>query len=105
MPALVGGVIAIRALGGFFATRAAAGSPSDDEAQAVASSAVALVSARLDADGRLLGAASEAIEGNATLADQQLLHGLTRVAQPGRIIGVARTTSATTARVAVAPGA
>src|SRR3954471_7272235 len=102
MPALVGGVIAIRALGGFFATRAAVGSPTDDEAQAVASSAVALVSARLDADGQLLGAASEAIDGNPTLADQQLLHGLTRVASPGRIVAIARTTSVSPARIAVA---
>ncbi|MEY2459407.1 MAG: two-component system, OmpR family, phosphate regulon sensor histidine kinase PhoR [Acidimicrobiaceae bacterium] len=101
-PALLGGLIAAASLGGFWMARAATGGPDRAEMQTVASSAVATVAAHLDADGRLLAAASEAVGGDPSRPDDQLSASLTRVAPSGQVIGIVRTSSTEAAEIVVA---
>ena len=99
---LLGGLIAVASVGGFFAARAASERSDDAELQVAASSAAAAVSGRLDASGRLLSAASEAIGGDPSRPEDELTARLSRIASNGQIIGIVRSSSTATAEIAVA---
>lgn len=101
-PAVLGGLIAIGSFGGFWATRAATTGPSGADRIAVASSAVATITARLDADAQLLAVASEAIDGDPSASDDALIAALSRVETNGAALAVARTSAPADARVSVA---
>lgn len=99
---MLDGLIAVGSLGGFWATRAATQGPDDAEVRTFGSSAAATVAARLDADGRLLLAAAEAVGGDPARSDDALTADLSRVAPAGQVMGIVRTSSTATATIAVA---
>ena len=91
LPAFVGGVIAVGAIGGFFAARAAERAPSDDAVQSFASVVASTISARLEADGQRLTAIAASLGGAADQPDQQLNAALRRdMPADGRWLGVVR---------------
>jgi len=99
-PVLLAGLVAAAAVGAFIVGRAAS-RPDRADAHVVAATAAASLSAHLEADARLLGSVAEAIGGDPSRPDDELLADLTRLSVPGRAMGVARATSTTAAMVAV----
>lgn len=59
---MLGGIVVLGAIGGFFAARAADRAPSAAELDAIADTAVATVTARLSADGQRLTAAAASLD-------------------------------------------
>jgi signal transduction histidine kinase len=100
-PAVLGGLIAVASVGAFLAARAATDDPDRGALRAVAASAVATVSAHLEADARLLEVAAEAIGGDSAKPDAELTAALNRVAPSGHFLGVVRTTSTASAVIAL----
>jgi len=100
-PALLAGLVAAASVGAFIVGRAA-NRPDRADAHVVAATAAASLSAHLEADARLLGSVAEAIGGDPSRPDDELLADLTRLSVPGRAMAIARATSTTTAMVAVA---
>lgn len=99
---MIGGLIVIASVGGYWTARAATRGPDRADVRTVASSAAAGVAARLDADGQLLATAAEAIGGDPSRPDDQLIAGLSRVAPAGRLIGIVRPTSTAAAVIDIA---
>ncbi|MBV9936133.1 MAG: CHASE domain-containing protein, partial [Actinobacteria bacterium] len=100
-PALLAGLVAAASVGAFIAGRAAT-RPDRANARVVAATTAASLSAHLEADARLLGSMVEAIGGDPSRPDDELLANLIRLSVPGRAMGIARATSTTTAMIAVA---
>ena len=100
-PVLLAGLVAAASLGAFAFGRSTTG-PDPADVQVVASTAAAAVGARLDADGRLLAAVSEAVGGDPSRSDDQLVTDMSRLAVPGQAMGIVRTSSTAAATIAVA---
>jgi signal transduction histidine kinase len=98
----VGGLVAIGAIFGFFATRAASSGPTSAEVQAAASSAASTLAARSEVDSQLLATASASINGDPAEGDARVLARLDRLASNDRTVGVARVTPSGTVPVVVA---
>jgi signal transduction histidine kinase len=102
VPALVGGAIALGAIAGFFATRAAEARPTDADVDSAAAASAALLTSRLETDNRRLAAASSAIGGDPTQSDSALREELKGITPMRRQLGVVPTTSPEHAVVTVA---
>jgi len=100
MPALVGGVIVAGAVGGFFATRASTGGPTQSGLQTVSSGRAVSIANRLDGDAQLLATAAASIDGDPAMPDAALRAALERVVHGDRSLGIAKV-SPTDARVPV----
>ncbi|HEV3225368.1 MAG TPA: ATP-binding protein [Acidimicrobiales bacterium] len=106
-PAFLGVLVALGALGASWAVGAADQRPAHADLEAIAASTAAAVDARLAADGQLLAAASQAIGGDPTRSDDVLVAALTSlssgtpVVAPNLTLGVVRTRSTASARIAV----
>ena len=99
-PALLAGLVAAASVGAFAETRAAS-EPDRAGVRALATAAAAGVSAQIDAAGRRLAAVSEAIDGNPSLPDGELISDMSRLMSPGQTMGIVRGGSTDTASVAV----
>src|SRR5581483_1917767 len=86
-PALLTGLVAAASIGAFAAGgKVRRTDPAD--VRVVASAAAAAVSAHLAADGRLLAAVSEAIGGNPSRPDDELVTDMSRLTEPGQAMGI-----------------
>jgi signal transduction histidine kinase len=103
VPAFVGGLIVAFAIAGFFASRAITRGPSEAEVESTASATGDAIAARLNADGRLLLAASASIAGDAKQPPPDLRAALRTVASLDRLLGVAQVNPAKTTLVVTVP--
>ena len=99
---MLGALVAVASVASFVLARAATEGPDHADLQVVAASSASTVTARLDGDGRLLTAASEAIGGDPSLPDGQLTARLSRVATGGEVVGIVRTSSSAAEVISVA---
>jgi signal transduction histidine kinase len=89
VPAMVGSLIALAAVGGFVATRSLTGGPSRSRLEGVATAAADTVSARLSADAELLLTASATIGAAPGGPVAPLQSELRRLAPSDRVLGYA----------------
>lgn len=89
MPAVVGGVIVVGAIGGFFATRAAVRGPSNGGLQTAATGRAGSIASRLEGDAQLLATMAASIGGDPARADSDLRVALHRSARDDRTLAIA----------------